>query len=262
MLSCSDSLCPEPSCCSSCWPDCSPPSSPSSVLSSGSASLSASARSSAASSLRAARAKAIWLSCVRFISASAASAFSPSVSRHMSRMRCAAGGDFSPDICSRASRDSAACDRQLVLAGHAVVAFGLALLAQFRVQIGRDARHVARTDHLDARLFERVVDVLRLAARRHAGGVHRIVVMAQAQRDRVRRAAQPGHLGRRQCARRQRQARALAGQARRAGLECHLHVGHFRDRAQHAGGGALEFLGARVVLVGAAHSSSSRNPAP
>ena len=77
----------------------------------------------------------------------------------------------------------------------------------------------------------------------------RVVVMAQAQRDGVGLAAQPRHLGRGQSAGRQRQAGALAGHAGWAGLERHLHVRLFRDGAQHAGGRALEFLGACVVLV-------------
>ena len=77
-------------------------------------------------------------------------------------------------------------DRQLILAGHAVVAFGLALLRQFRLQVRRHACHMPRTDDFDPRLFERVVDILRLAPRRHAGGMHRIVVMPQAQRERIR----------------------------------------------------------------------------
>ena len=167
----------------------------------------------------------------------------------MSRMRCAAGGRLlARHLLAREQRQRR-LDRQLVLARHAVVALGLALLAQLRLQVGGDARHVARADHLDPHLLERVVDVLRLAPRRHAGGVHRIVVVAQPQRERIGGAAQPRHLGRRQRARRQRQARAFAGQAGGAGLERHLHVRHFGDGAQHAGGGALELLGAGVVFV-------------
>ena len=147
-------------------------------------------------------------------------------------------------------------DRQLVLAGHAVVAFGLAFLRQLGAQVGRDAGHVLRADHFHAGLLQRVVGVLRLAAGRHARGVQRVVVVAQAQAERVGGAAQPSHLGRGQRAGRQRQARALAGQAGGAGLERHLHVGLFRDGAQHAGGGALEVFGACVVLLAAAAHGS------
>ncbi len=144
-------------------------------------------------------------------------------------------------------------DRHLLFPRHAVVAFGLAFLRELGVQVGSDTGHVAGADGFHPRLFQRVVHVAGFAPVRHARVVHGVVVMAQAERDRVRRAAQLGHLGRRQGARGQRQARALAGDARRAGLEIDLHIRDFGDRTQHAGGGALEVLGAGVVLGGAAH---------
>ena len=154
-------------------------------------------------------------------------------------------------------------DRQLILAGHAVVAFGLAFLRQFGLQVGGDTRHVARADDFDADLFQCVVDVLRFAPRRHAGGVHRIVVMAQAQRDASdaprRRAISGGGNARVGSGRRAR----LPDEAGWAGLERHLHVRHFGDRAQHARGGALEFFSPGVVFVGAAHCVSAlRRPPP
>ncbi len=156
-------------------------------------------------------------------------------------------------------------DRQLLFPRHAVVAFGLAFLGELGVQVGGDTGHVPRADGFHPGLFQRVVHVAGLAPVRHARVVHGVVVVAQPQRDRVRRAAQLGHLGRRQGAGGQRQAGALAGHAGGAGLEIHLHVGDFRDRAQHAGGGALEVVGAGVVLGGGAHAgrlipSSARTP--
>ena len=144
-------------------------------------------------------------------------------------------------------------DRQLILAGHAVVAFGLAFLGQLGAQVGVDAVHVARADDLDADLFEGIVGVLRLPPRRHALGVNRVVVMAQAQRDGVGLATQLGHFRHGQGAGRQWQARALAGDAGRPWLKGDLHIRLLRDGSQHAGGGALELLGAGVVLVRAAH---------
>ena len=50
---------------------------------------------------------AFWSSCARFISTSAASAVSPSVSRHRSRMRCAAGGDCLARTSARAPAGTA-----------------------------------------------------------------------------------------------------------------------------------------------------------
>ena len=57
---------------------------------------------------------------------------------------------------------------------------------------------------------------------------------------------------------RQRQAGALAGHAGGSGLERDLDIRLFGDRPQHAGRGALEFLGACVVFAGPAHA---RRPA-
>jgi len=45
-------------------------------------------------------------------------------------------------------------DRQLVLAGHAVVAFGLAFLGQLGAQVGMHAVHEARADGFDADLLQ------------------------------------------------------------------------------------------------------------
>ena len=62
----------------------------------------------AASSLRAARVNRVWSVCETAISRSAASACSPNVPRQLSRIRLAAAGEAWPDICSRASSESAA----------------------------------------------------------------------------------------------------------------------------------------------------------
>ncbi len=144
-------------------------------------------------------------------------------------------------------------DGELLAPCHAVVAFGLAFLGQAGAQVGGDPLHVPCAYHFDAGLFERVVHLPRLARGRHARFVHRVVVIAQAQGQTVGRTAQPGHFGRRQGARGQRQAGAPAGQAGGSGLEGHGDIGRIaRDGAQGAGGGALELLGAGV-LGGAAH---------
>ena len=98
------------------------------------------------------------------------------------------------------ARQQAECgrQRQLVLARHAVEAFGLAFFLQSGPQVGGDALHMPGADHLDTRLLQRVVDVLRLAAPRAAGGVDDVVVVAQAKGDAIGRATQLGHLGGRQ----------------------------------------------------------------
>ena len=107
----------------------SPPSSPSSSCCSDSASTSASARSSAVSSWRAAGHRRPGRRRLLAISASASSAFSPSVSRHRSSTRCAiAGAGMRRSGVSRASRPQRRGQRQLVLPRHAVVALGLAFL--------------------------------------------------------------------------------------------------------------------------------------
>jgi hypothetical protein len=138
--------------------------------------------------------------------------------------------------------------RQLVLAGHPVEALGFAFLLQAGAQVVGHARHELGADHFHARLLDGVVGVLRLAARGHAGVVHGVVVVAQAQGQAVGRAAQLGHLVGRQRPGGQRQAGTLAGEARGPGLEGDLHLIVLRDRAQHARGGPLELFGSGVVL--------------
>jgi hypothetical protein len=137
----------------------------------------------------------------------------------------------------------------LVAPRHAVVALGLALVAQPGVEVGGDAVHMLGAHGLDADLLQSVVDVLRLAAGRAAGGVDVFVMVAQAQRHAVGGATQPGHLGRRQGAGGQRQPGALARHPGGAGLEGNLHIGRLRHGAQGAGGGALEVLGAPVLTA-------------
>ena len=73
-------------------------------------------------------------------------------------------------------------DGQLILAGHAVHAFGFALFRQAGVEIMGDAGHMGGADDLNPGLLQRVIRLPRFAARGHAGVVHRIVVMADAQR--------------------------------------------------------------------------------
>ena len=140
--------------------------------------------------------------------------------------------------------------RQLVAPRHAAQPLALAFLVQLAAQIGRDAGHMRGADDLHPRLFQRVIRLLGLAGGRGAGGMERVVMVAQAQRQRIGHAAQLRHLRGGQRPRRGGQAGPLAGQARRAGLVGHLHVSGLGDRAQRARGGALEILGLALVVSG------------
>jgi hypothetical protein len=140
-------------------------------------------------------------------------------------------------------------DRHLVFPRHAVEALLLTFFREFRAQIAMHTQHVLGAHDLDPHLLQRIVGVFGLAPRRHAGGMNAVVVVTQPQCDRVGLAAQTRHLGLGQRAGRQRQPRAFAGHAGRAGLEGDLHIRLLGYGAQHAGGRALELLGARVVFV-------------
>ncbi len=86
-------------------------------------------------------------------------------------------GGFSRQAFARQQGQSFV-NRHLVLPRHAVEAFLLAFLGEFRAQIAVHAGHVLRADDLDADLFQGVVGVFRLAPRRHAGRVDAVVMMA------------------------------------------------------------------------------------
>ena len=160
------------------------------------------------------------------------------------------GGGLAGDALAR-QHGECCVQRQLVLAGHPVVAFGLAFLVQADVQVMRDAFHVLGADVLDADILQRVEHFARLLAGGHAGGMGAFIVVAQLERQCIGLAAQLGHLGRRKGAGGQRQASALAGEASGAGLEGDLDFGDLRDGAQRAGGGALEFFLPGEVLLAA-----------
>jgi hypothetical protein len=53
---------------------------------------------------------------------------------------------------------------------------------------------MSRTDDLDSHLLQRIVDLARLSPYRHPCVVHKAVMMAQSQRQAVRRSAKLGHL--------------------------------------------------------------------
>ena len=175
---------------------------------------------------------------------------SPSVSRHRSSTRCAGCRRRLAGHLLARQQGQRRGDRQLVLARHAVVAFGLALLGQLaRADWPRRrpcaARRPPRRAPAPARRRRPSPRAAPACARRaRASSWWRSRSASASAAPRSLR-----HLGRRQRAGRQRQPRALAGQAGRPGLERHLHVGLLGDRAQRAGGGALEVLGAGVVLA-------------
>jgi hypothetical protein len=86
--------------------------------------------------------------------------------------------------------------------------------------------------------------------------MHALIMVAQLQGDGIGRAAQLGHLGRRQGAGRQRQAGTLAGQAGGARLVGDLHFRLARDGAHGAGGGPFELFLPRLVGL-AGHEAGS-----
>ena len=143
--------------------------------------------------------------------------------------------------------------RQLVALGHAVQAVRLAFLVELAAQIGVHAGHVGAAQHLDPGLFQRVIGFARLAGAGRARNMQRVVVMAQAQSDGIRRAAQLGELGRRQQPRRRGQAGAFAADAGSPRLVGNLHIRPARDGAQGVGGGALDVLGPALVVIAVFH---------
>ena len=90
-----------------------------------------------------------------------------------------------------------------------------------------------------------------------------VVVTGKPQRNRVGIAAHDGRFGARQFARRLRQPRLAAHQARALGREGHFQLGLARNRAQRAGNRALERLGRSsfddglVLMLDAIFSSPS-----
>jgi hypothetical protein len=145
--------------------------------------------------------------------------------------------------------------RQLVLARHAVVAFGFAGLREPGQQIGGHTIHVAGAKNLDARLFERIVYRAAITFGGQAARMHSVVVVTQAKGQAVGGAAQPGHFRLRQGARGHRQAGAFAGQAGGAGLKGNLNVARLRQRADCARGCTLEFFRLCAVLGGHAQTA-------
>ncbi len=148
---------------------------------------------------------------------------------------------------------------QLLATGHAFVAGLLAFAFELVPQVGGDAVHVPGTDHLDAGLLQRVVDLARIARRGGTSSVHGRVVMTQPQGGGVGGTAQACDLGGRQGAARLRQADARFRHLGGAGLEGDLHVLVPADGAKRAGGGALEGLAA-CVIAGAAHRLLAEAP--
>ena len=89
-----------------------------------------------------------------------------------------------------------------------------AMLVEGRGEIGRHALHLQGADRLDARVLDGIEDLARRLVLRRLAGMELAVVMAQPQRDRIRRTAGLGDLLRRQIAGGQRQPRLAAREAR------------------------------------------------
>ena len=160
------------------------------------------------------------------------------------------GGGLAGDTLAR-QQGERRMQRQLVLAGHAVIALGLALLVQADMEVVGDAFHMGGADMLDAHIFQRIEHLARFLAGGHAGGMGAFIVMAQLQGQCIGGAAQLGHFGGGEGAGGQGQAGTLAGQAGGAGLEGDLDFLLLRDGTERAGGGALEFFLTGQVLLAA-----------
>ncbi len=91
-------------------------------------------------------------------------------------------------------------ERHVAALGHPLVALAAIALVEHGGQVARDADHAARAQRLDARLLDGIVDRPRRLAARHAALMDRLVVVAQAQRQRIGRAAELRGLGKREIA--------------------------------------------------------------
>src|SRR3546814_7610967 len=105
--------------------------------------------------------------------------------------------------------------RRIRPVGDAVQALATLALLHGRREILADARHAPRTQRLDPRLLQGLVEHRGHIAARHAARMELGVMIADLQRDRIGLAAQLGDFLRRQIAAREGNAGAIAGDAGR-----------------------------------------------
>ncbi len=196
---------------------------------------------------RAAEANADWSSITRASCAKSAPARASTHGRHRSTILRALAGGGVPEIASRASRPITSTNGADLAIRNARIALRAAALFQRRRQILRHARHAPRAQSFAARLLDDIEDRARhLAARLHLV-VHGVVMVAEAQRDRIRLAAHHRHFIGRQIARGQRQPRFGAAHRRPFRRETHRQLRLMRDGAHGRGRQLPEILDRSVV---------------
>ena len=107
-------------------------------------------------------------------------------------------------------------DRRVGAIGDLVVLAAMEAVVEHGGEIPRDSAHAARADRLDAGLLDRFEHRARLLAAGHELAMHRRIVTGEPQRDRIGVAAHDRGLALVEPARRLRQPRLAAGEARAA----------------------------------------------
>jgi len=131
---------------------------------------------------------------------------------------------------------------------HPLVALAAVTLDQRRGQVAGDADHAAGAERLDAGLLDRVVDGAGHLAGRHAALVDRLVMVLDAQRQRVGGAADLRRVLEREVAAGRRQLDPRPRRGRRLGAVGHRHLAALGDGAHRRRGRPLEDLRRRLAL--------------
>ena len=138
-------------------------------------------------------------------------------------------------------------DRRIGAVGDLVELAAVEAVVEHGGEISCDAAHAARADRLDAGLLDRLEHGARLLAAGRELAMHGRIVTGEPQRHRIGVAAHDRGLALGEPARRLRQPRLAAGQARPLGGERHFEIALAGDRAQADADRALERLGRRVL---------------
>ena len=134
------------------------------------------------------------------------------------RRRQFAGQPFADDHGKRV------LDRRVGAVGDLIVLAAMEAVVEHRGEVLRDPAHAAGADRLDAGLLDRLEHRARLLAAGHELAMHRRIVTGEPQRDRIGVAAHDRGLALVETARRLRQPRLAARQARALGGERDLDV--------------------------------------
>ncbi len=141
-------------------------------------------------------------------------------------------------------------DRRIGAVGDLVELAAMEAVVDHGGEVLGDARHAARADRLDAGLLDRVEHRARLLAAGHELAMHIGVVTGELERDRVGMPAHDRGFAGAELARRLRQSRLAADDARALRRERDFQLRLARDGAQAAGDRALERLGRGFLEVG------------